>query len=293
MKNAKRKIILSIQKMLSSISPTLCSKWIYKRTQGKKLDLKNPKLFNEKLMWLKLNKYNNNNLVTECADKYLVRNYIKRCGCDELLNEVIGVYNSVEEINFEDLPNKFVLKCNHAAGYNIICKDKNTLDIVQTKRKLKKWLNDDYWKQYAEVNYKNIPKKIICEKYLENKNKTDLEDYKFYCFNGKAEFVMICIGRNSSEKTQYYFMDKEWKIMKINAYGTNAPENFTIDKPDNIQEMFEYAEKLSTPFPFVRVDFYDVDGKIYFGELTFTPAGCVDNKYIGNAPKILGDMLEL
>lgn len=293
MSNVKRKIVLSGQKILSSISPTLCSKWIYKKTQGKKLNLENPQLFNEKLMWLKLKKYNNNELVTECADKYMVRNYIKSCGCEEILNEIIRVYDNVDDINFEELPNEFVLKCNHAAGYNIICKNKKELDVLETKKQLKKWLKDDYWKQYAEVNYKNIHKKIICEKYLENKSKTDLEDYKFYCFNGKAQFVMICIGRNTSEKTQYYFMDKDWKIMKINAYGLNAPENLNIEKPANIREMFNYAEKLSKTFPFVRVDLYNVDGKIYFGELTFTPAGCVDNKYIGDAQKVLGDMIKL
>ena len=289
----KTEILKNTYKVLSSISPTMSSKLMYRITVKKKLNLKNPKLFNEKLMWLKLNLYKNNPLITECVDKYRVREYIKRCGCSELLNELIGVYDSVDEIDFSKLPDKFVLKCNHGAGYNILCKNKNELNINETKQTLKKWLKEDYWKRCAEINYKKVPKKIICEKFLENENKEDLEDYKIYCFNGIPQFVMICVGRNAKQRTKYYFMNKEWKIMKINPAGIETPENFKIEKPKCIDEMFEYAQTLSKPFPFVRVDFYCVKDKTIFGELTFTPAGCIDTNYIGNAQEMLGNMIDL
>ena len=202
----KIKILKKTYKILSTISPTIASKIIYKIATKKKLNLKDPKLFNEKLMWLKLNLYKNNPLITECVDKYRVREYIKRSGCTELLNELIGVYDTPDEIDFAKLPDKFVLKCNHGAGYNIICKDKSKLNIYDTKQTLKKWLKEDYWKTYAEINYKKVPKKIICEKFLENENQNDIEDYKVYCFNGVPQFVMVCVDRNSDKKTKYYFI---------------------------------------------------------------------------------------
>ena len=289
----KIKILKKTYKILSTISPTIASKIIYKIATKKKLNLKDPKLFNEKLMWLKLNLYKNNPLITECVDKYRVREYIKRSGCTELLNELIGVYDTPDEIDFAKLPDKFVLKCNHGAGYNIICKDKSKLNIYDTKQTLKKWLKEDYWKTYAEINYKKVPKKIICEKFLENENQNDIEDYKVYCFNGVPQFVMVCVDRNSDKKTKYYFMNKNWEIMKINPTGIKAPDDLKIEKPKCIDKMFEYAQILSKPFPFVRVDFYSVNDKAVFGELTFTPAGCTDINYVGDANQMLGDLIDL
>lgn len=293
LKKIKRSIGKKYQYYLNTLFPKLASKRLYKKATGNKLNLNNPKLFNEKLMWLKLNEYSKNPLVAKCADKYKVREYVKENDCSELLNELIGVYDNVEQIDFDNLPNQFVLKCNHGAGYNIICKDKEKLDINKTKDTLKKWMNEDYWKAYAELNYKSVEKKIICEKYIKNDKNEDLDDYKFYCFNGKAEFVMICIGRNTTEHVKFYFMDRNWKLMKINPSGFDEPDDLKIEKPKCIDKMFEYAEKLSKPFPFVRVDFYCVKDKVVFGELTFTPAGCIDTDYTEDAHKTLGDMIDL
>lgn len=282
-------------KMISKISdksPEMASKIYYYLRMKKKLNLNEPKDFNEKLMWMKLNEYPNNMLISDCADKYKVRKYVENMGCGEILNDLIAVYNSVEEINFEKLPEKFVLKCNHGSGYNIICDDIKKLNIEKTKKQLKEWMNTDYWKIKAEVQYKPIEKKIICEKYLESKNEKPIEDYKIYCFNGKAKLCMVCLERNNG-KAKYYFMDKSWNILKINQEGIEANDSKIISKPKNINDMYRYAEILAKPFKFVRVDFYDYKGKIVFGELTFTPCACADKDYTNEALIKLGDMIDL
>ena len=287
-KKVAKKILITISK----ISPKLNSEILYFGKLKKKLNLQKPETFNEKIMWLKLNEYKNEELITSCVDKYEVRKYIEKSGCEEILNDLISVYNTADEIKFEELPNQFVLKCNHGAGYNIICKDKNKMNLKKAKCLLNQWLKEDYWALYSEMQYKNIRRKIICEKYLESNNYQSLEDYKVYCFNGKPEFVMVCIGRNTG-KTKYYFLDKNWEIMKINKLGLEVPENFKINKPKCIDDMFFYAEKLSKPFKFVRVDFYDCNDKVIFGELTFTPSACVDTNYTEEAEKELGKMIKL
>lgn len=292
MKELFRKAFRKSVGVISNFSPKVASKIYYKTKIGKSLNLKNPQLFNEKLMWLKLNKYANNPLVTKCVDKYKVREYVKECGLENTLNTLIATYDSPDEIEFEKLPDQFVLKCNHGAGYNIICEDKSKLDIEEAKSKLKKWLKEDYWKYVAEVQYKNVEKKIVCEKFLESKDGNAIEDYKIYCFNGKPKFCMICIGRNFGKPT-YYFFDIDWKLLKINPAGKEAPKDFTVEKPKCMDEMYKVAETLAKPFEFVRVDLYNYKDKPIFGELTFTPAGCIDDKYIDGADVMLGNMLEL
>lgn len=278
--------------LISSFSPVTTSKIYYKTKIGKNLDLNNPKTFNEKLMWLKHNTYEKDKLISNCADKYKVREYVQQCGCQEILNDLIAVYDSADDINFDSLPDAFVLKCNHAAGYNVICDDKKLLNENQTRKQLKKWLKSDYWKYVAEMQYKSIDKKIVCEKFLKSRDGNAIEDYKIYCFNGKPEFCMICIGRNFG-KPKYYFMDRNWSLMRINPAGIEAPQDFTLEKPKCIDKMYEYAEKLSKPFKFVRVDFYDYEDKPIFGELTFTPAGCIDKNYTDEAQLQFGEMIKI
>ena len=278
--------------VVSNFSPKVASKIYYKTKIGKKLNLEEPKLFNEKLMWLKLNKYANNPLVTKCVDKYRVREYVKDCGLENILNTLIKTYDSVEEINFEELPNKFVLKCNHGAGYNIICEDKSKLNIKEAKTKLKKWMKEDYWKYVAEVQYKGVRKKIVCEKFLESKDGNSIKDYKIYCFNGEPKFCMLCIERNLG-KPKYYFFDTEWNLLRINPAGKEAPPDFLVAKPECMDKMYEVAKTLAKPFEFVRVDLYEYHGQPVFGELTFTPAGCVDDKYIDGADLELGNILKI
>lgn len=287
-----RTIYRKLIAIISNFSPELASKIYYRTKMHKKLNLKEPKLFNEKLMWLKLNEYSENELVRNCADKYKVREYVKKCGCEEILNELIGVYEKPEEINFDKLPQKFVLKCNHASGFNIICKDKNKLDKNKTIKQLKKWMKIDFWKYVAEIQYKGIEKKIICEKFLDSNDENAIKDYKIYCFNGKPYCCMVCVDRKFG-KAKYYYFNKNWKLMRINEEGMEAPIGFTIEKPSSINKMYEYAEILSKPFKFVRVDFYEYNGKPVFGELTFSPAGNVDDNYTQEAHEELGKMISL
>lgn len=183
---------------LTIISPTLNTKARYKQATGKKLNLSNPKAFNEKLLWLKLNDYIKNPLVIQCADKYRVRSYIKKCGYSDLLTKTYGVYKNADEIPWEDLPDKFVLKWNFGAGMNVLCSDKNKFDIESAVQKLDKWGRTKYWLPYSEMQYKYAPKKIICEEFLENEDEPGvIPDYKVYCFHGKplAIFVMHDRGK--------------------------------------------------------------------------------------------------
>ena len=271
------------RKFLSTVAPVYATKRLYKKTLGMKLDLKNPKSLNEKEQYLKLNTYYKNPLVTECCDKYLVRNYIKRAGCEEILNDLLGVWSSPDEIDFDALPNQFVLKCNHGCGYNIICRDKSKLNVDETKKKLAAWLKQDYWKLYAETQYKFINKKIIAEKFIKTQDNTVPEDYKFFCVNGVPECVMLCTER-ATGKPKYFYFDRQLQYHPEFFYLKPTEEEMQLDDaikskiPQNIDVMFDYAEKLAKPFPFVRVDFYHADNKVIFGELTFLSSGGFENE---------------
>ncbi len=278
------------------VFPKLITKSIYKERMNKKLDLRHPQTFNEKLQWLKLNLYRDNPLVTQCADKYATREYVKECGCQEILNEIHQVWEEPHEINFSELPNKFVLKCNHGAGYNIICRDKNSISPDKIKQKLSTWLNEDYWRLSVEFVYKDVPKKIICEKFIETKNNELPYDYKLFCFHGKPLFVMICTERESHHP-KFYFVNKEWELLPYGIDYKNRNVSTVLEKPQNYQKLFEYAEKLSKPFPFVRVDLYLNNGIIHFGELTFIPSAGMDkelnNEEVKNVDMIFGNYLKL
>ncbi|HHV50877.1 MAG TPA: glycosyl transferase [Clostridiales bacterium] len=273
--------------IISTIAPVYASKYFYKKASGKPINLSNPQTFNEKLMWLKLNTYYNNPLVTQCADKYRVREYVEKCGCPEILNDLIGVWDSVDEIGWDSLPDKFAIKCNHGCKYNIICDDKSKLDINDTKDKLRKWMKEDYWRKRAEVNYKFIPKKIICEKYLDTEAGFLPIDYKIYCFHGEPKLVLVCSNRTSKLKLDFY--DLDWNLLDYGA----EPGDTTIQKPESFPLMIEYSRKLAGDFPFVRIDFYEYQGKPIFGEMTFSPAACVAKYYNETGQVELGKMLDL
>lgn len=278
---------------LSLLSPTLVSKIYYKQKFGRPLDLENPKEFNEKLQWLKLKRYQNNPLVIQCADKVKVREYVETCGCAEILIECIGVYTNEEEIPWEQLPEQFVLKCNHGAGYNIICPDKSKLDVEEAKKQLKIWLKEDYSLPYAEMHYHKIPRRIICEKYIQPEDGIVPDDYKVFCFDGNANYIMLCREREhhgEEESCKYYFFDKAWNFYPWDK-STSGETNVCIKKPEQIDKMLEYAAVLSKGFPFVRVDFYVMNDRIYFGEMTFTPCGCLDGDLSPEANKIFSEQI--
>ena len=274
----KNKIILkSYQKVtnvyysiLTLISPKLNIKARYKKIFKRSLNLSDPKTLEEKLQWLMLNNYNNNELVAKCADKYLVREYVKKCGYENILNEVYSVYDSEKEIDWGKLPAQFVLKLSFGAGMNIVCREKNFLKEKEVKRKLKQWRGSKCWLGYAEMQYKNSSKKIICERLLmDDSQKNGLVDYKVYCFHGQPRAILVMHDREVGVKTEF-FSEKWEKLENTKKYA--LPEKGSI-KPGCLEEMLEVSRKLSNPFPFVRCDFYIVNDKLYFGEMTFTPAG--------------------
>ena len=276
---------------LSLTDPEKVSKIRYKNIFGKEPDLENPKTFNEKLLWLKLNKYADDPLVSQCSDKYAVREYVEKCGLGHTLNDLIGAWDKASEIDWKSLPRRFAIKCNHGCGYNLICQDKSKFDTKKAAEQLDAWMEDDFWKEYAEVHYRTIPKKIICEKYLEGKGNALPVDFKIYCFNGEPEYIGNFIERDivTDDILRGYF-DLNWNPSPV-FKGEMQPELF--ERPKTLETMLEYARILAKPFPFVRVDFYEVDGKIYFGELTFTPTGCLATYYTDEAQQKLGELLDV
>lgn len=273
----KTKIQGMVRTVCTLISPMFNTKVTYFGKFHRPIDLKQPKTLDEKIQWLKLNTYLGNPLVTKCADKYAVREYVKQCGCQGILNELFFAWDSVDEIEWDKLPEKFVIKWNFGCGQNLICRDKSKLDETETKKLLKKWyrLHNTFWMSYSEMQYKDIAPKLICERLIETASGDLPLDYKLYCFNGEAKYVMLCTERETGH-AKYYFFDRERNLVRLNKRGLAAPEGFTIPMPEGYDDLFDYADQLSKPFPFVRADFYLDNGKVIFGELTFTPCGGYD-----------------
>ena len=262
----------------------------FKAIMGKELDLENPKTFNEKLQWLKLNY--REDILTVIVDKYAVRNYVKEKLGEEYLIPLVGVWEKSEDVDLKSLPNQFALKCNHNSGLGMyICKDKTKLDEKKVKEGLRKGLKQDYYLTGREWPYKNVPRKIICEQFMSDSS-GGLVDYKFFCFNGYVDCVMVCLDRHLGD-TKFYFFDEKWELKRLNVRGKNAPEGFTLDKPSCMDKMFDIARELSKGFPFVRVDLYECNGKIYFGELTFFPDSGFDPNILPETDKYFGDMINL
>lgn len=232
---------------------------------GRPPHLDNPKTFNEKLQWLKL--YYHHPLQTICADKYKAREYVSNKVRSQYLIPLLGVYDNENQIDFDKLPSKFILKTNQGSGYNIVCHDKDKLDIVTTKNKLHTWLlpqSNHYFHAY-EWGYKNIKPKIICEQLLEDKK--DLIEYQFYCFHGQPKLLVVVSERKILAKVDYFNLN--WQRLPIRKISPNSKNGVT--KPADFDKMVNLAKRLAHDFPFVRVDMYYVNHKIYTGELTFFP----------------------
>lgn len=294
MKKIVSEIIDKIITYITIISPKLNTKIRYWQCFHKKINLKDPQTLDEKIQWLKFNTYYKNKLVTQCADKYTVRKYIEDCGCSEILNELYYVWDNVDEINWDELPDSFVIKWNFGCGHNLICRDKSKLDIEETKIKLNEWYktHKTFYLSHSEIQYKNIPPKLICERLIETHDGNLPVDYKLYCFNGIADCALVCLNREKGHP-DFYFFDKEWNLKRYNKKGKEAPENFTVPKPEGFELLFEYAEKITKPFPFVRADFYLEGGKVIFGELTFTPCGGFDSGRLPEAQILFGNKVNL
>ena len=274
----------------------------YRMAYGKKLNLDNPQNYNEKLQWLKL--YNRNPEYTNLVDKYEVKKYIEKNIGKEYVIPTLGIYKKFEDINFDELPNKFVIKCTHDSGGLVVCKDKEKLDIKLAQKIINKSLKNNYYLKGREWPYKNVKPRIIIEKLMEigniekndstvaNKEYIDAEtlqkeqgllDYKFMCFNGEVKLMFLdigVIGKGIGHAKEYYrnVYDEKFELLPVLETRSNYPTK--INKPKNFSKMVEIAQNLSKGIPHVRVDLYNIDGKIYFGELTFFHGSGLSNYFI-------------
>lgn len=266
-------------------------KILYRVTMGKPLNLDNPKTLNEKLQWLKL--FDRNPLYTKLVDKQAVKGYISQEFGDKYVVKTLGVYQNFSEIDFNTLPNRFVIKCTHNSGGYYICKDKNKFNYKKARRIIERGLSRNYFYANREWPYKNIKPQILIEEYLEDE-RGELNDYKFYCFAGEPDCVLVCIDRYLGDP-KFYFFDRNWELKRYNKLGVAAPKDFTLPKPSNIDEMFKFAKDFSTKIGarFVRVDLYNVNGVIYFGEATFFPQSGLDKNRLPEMDLYFGDRIPL
>ena len=248
------------------ISDELTVKCKYKLRMGKNLNLDNPKTYNEKLQWLKL--YDRNPEYTKMVDKYEVKKYVADKIGEEYIIPTLGVWDKFEDIDFDKLPDQFVLKCTHDSGGLVICKDKSKLDINKAKKKIKSCLKNNYYWPTREWPYKDVKPRIIAEQYMVDESGYELKDYKFFCFDGKVKMLFIATDRGVEGKdTKFDFFDENFVHLPIKNGHENADKELAC--PEGFEKMKELAEKLSAGIPQLRVDFYNINGQIYFGETTF------------------------
>lgn len=262
--------------------------WFKERT-GSNLNLDNPKTLNEKIQWIKLNDLDD--LKSRLTDKYAVRDWVKEKIGEKYLIPLLGVYERPEDINWDVLPKEFVIKCNHGCGWNIIVKDKNTIDRDKIGAQLNRWLNTTYGINSFELQYFKIPPKLHIEKKLENKANEGLVNYRFWCFNGKVEFIQFHTDKYFTENVCAFY-STSW--VKQNFSYNHPVMEQDIEKPVNIKEMMGLAQTLCKGFKLVRVDLYQMnDGTIYFGEMTFTPCMGIGEWYGQDMGVEFGNMLKL
>lgn len=256
-----------ISRCIASLLPDKMYLSIKFRTRlGYWMDWNHPKTYCEKLQWMKV--FDRHEEYTQLVDKAAVKNYVASKIGAEYIIPTIGIYDKAEDIDFDALPNQFVLKCTHDSGGLVICKDKSKLDFVETRRKLRKGLKRTYVIQNREYPYAKVPRRIIAEKYMEDESGFELKDYKIFCFEGVPKFIEVDYGRFSEHKRNIY--DTEWNFLPFqNNIKYPYDEKHVISRPENLELMLELAQKLSSGMRHVRVDLYNVKGKIYFGELTF------------------------
>ncbi|ABX41577.1 ATP-grasp fold amidoligase family protein [Lachnoclostridium phytofermentans] len=265
MNKSVKKFILAPMNLLYKINPELDLKILYRLRIHRKLNLENPKTYTEKLQWIKL--YYKNKLLPICVDKYEVRQFVKKCGCENILTKLLWEGYNPQDIPFEDLPQKFVIKVTHGSGMNIICKNKNDLNIPKTIRTLKRRLKEKYFPCYGEWFYGVIRPRIIIEEFLDDGKGYSPMDYKIYCFHGQPKCIIAHVDRFTNHRSHMY--DLEWNSIE-NISTKEIDPNLTVEKPKELDQLLEYARILSKDFMHVRVDLYSLNSKIYFGELTFT-----------------------
>lgn len=261
---------------------------LYKTYSGREPDLENPQTFSEKQQWLKLNYHNS--LMTTCADKFEVRAFIKEKGYSHLLNGVLGVYDNINQLNISELPDQFVLKATHGSGWNLVCTDKSKINWWIWKKIMNVWLHNNIFWPGREWPYKNMKPRLIAEPFLKDSS-GKLMDYKLFCFNGKVHFIQANKGRGTDNHAQNFY-DLDWNILPFGKNLEPRPE-IDIPAPFNLKEMANIAADLAGDFPFVRVDFYEVERKIIFGEMTFYPKSGLPDFTPPEYDQILGSILKI
>ncbi len=259
-------LLLIDKKTFIKLSDKLYVKLIYLNSFNKKMDLKNPKTFNEKLQWLKI--YDRKDYYTSLVDKYEVKKHVEKIIGSEYIIPTLGIYDNFDEIDFSTLPNRFVIKCTHDSGGIVICKNKSNFNIKNAKRKIEKCLKRNFYYVGREWPYKNVKPRIIIEQYMEDISNEELTDYKVMCFNSKPLMTFTCSERFSGD-LKVTFFDNDWKKMPFERHYKASTKK--IKKPINFDLMLKLSKTMSENIPFVRIDWYEINGKLYFGEYTFYP----------------------
>ncbi len=285
-----RRFFLRHLRKMRSLPPKIYTPISYEYYTGKKLDLENPIEFNEKLQWMKV--FYHPKILNLLVDKYAVRTYVEEKIGAQYLNDIYGVYDKPESIPFEELPNKFVVKATHTSSHNLIVTDKTNLDKKKAIKSFHKWLSkNQYYRIGQEWAYKDVPPRIVVEKFLKDDEENSLIDYKFYCFNGTPKFLEVHLDRADNHKRGFF--DFDFKPLPYRYVSLEKSISSAIKKPTNLEEMIKFAEILSGNFPFVRVDFYSIQGKTIFGEMTFYPSDGRKDFIPDEYNKIIGDYIIL
>ena len=265
----KRALVAPFRGLVKAVSKIQYVKYQYKYITHHKLNLKNPTRYTEKLQYLRLYVYPKDPLVVQCAGRVGVRDYVKNAGFEKNLINIYGVFDKFDDIDFDKLPDQFVMKCSHACAFNFICKDKSQINLQELRKKFNKWLKTNYGKKTVELHYAPIKPQIIIEELLQENGKLPTE-YKIHVFNGVAKSMYVVTSRGIDIRYNNYYID--WTPFDGSQFNGWKKTDYPLDKPANWDDMVKMAEALAKPFPFVRVDLYNINGKIYFSEMTFTPA---------------------
>lgn len=251
---------------------------------------KNPRTMNEKVQWLKV--YYKKRELVDLVDKVKVKDVVANIIGKEYVIETYGVWDAVESIEWDKLPSKYVIKCNHDSHCVFIADGENEIDRPKATKILSNRLNYNFYWYAREWPYKYVKPQILAERLLENSDGKELVDYKILCFNGKPDNIMVCTGRKEG-KLKFYYFDHNWKFLRYQPEDKDLPEDFSLERPANLEKMFEIAEKLSQNMPLVRVDLYECDSKLYFGELTFYPSAGFDKDITQETDVLLGRKISL
>lgn len=287
-----RRLIDYFQCLLSLVSPVINTKFAYWRIFKKPLNVNAPRTFKEKLCVLKIKRYIKDPLVIKCADKFAVREYIKEKGCEEVLIPLLGVYDNIRDIKWEELPKSFVLKWNFGCGYNIICRDKELFNVDETIITFDNWEREKSYLLFSEMHYSMAPKKVIIEQYLDSKNGHFPDDYKVYCFNGEPQVILYICNRGTDDLSAAFF-DMDWNFVGSTGKACYKDFKHLPSAPTCLEQIINVSRNLSAPFEFVRMDYYVIDDLLYFGEMTFTPAGCMFVSECQVNGKSMGQLLDI